>query len=122
MPLRRLVLLGSLVPLGASIALAASLALNQDSLGAASLSVPRCTSAGLAVVQNLTGTNVISVTVSNIPPACANATLQATVNNTVTSSGGSVTVPAGGGAATVALGTPVAILGVHEIDLLLTGP
>lgn len=122
MQLRRLVLLATLVSLGATVALAASLTLNEDSLGAASVSMPRCTSAGLGVVQNLSGSNVISVTVSNIPGACATATLQATVNNTVTSSGGSATVPAGGGAVTVTLVTPVAVLGVHEIDLLLTGP
>lgn len=118
----RLLVIGTLVPLAATIAFAASFALNTGSVGAASLSVPRCTSTALDVVQNLSATNVISITVSNVPAGCANATLQATVNNTLVSSGGSATVPAGGGAVTVTLGTPVAVLGIHEIDLLLTGP
>jgi len=46
---------------GLSVGLAASLSWSPRSLGAARLSVPRCTSAGFGVVNNLTGANVVSV-------------------------------------------------------------
>lgn len=111
-----------LVALGATTAFAASLSLGGGSLGMASTSTPRCTSAGLGLIQNLSGSNVISVTVNNLPAACGNATLQVTLNNLTTSSGGSATVPAAGGSVTVTLGAAVAIATTEEIDLVLTGP
>jgi hypothetical protein len=121
-PLRRLILLVALAPVGAAVALAASLTLNGDAIGAASISTPRCTTAGLAIVENLTVSNVVSATVTNIPASCANATIQVTVNNLVTSSGGSATVPAGGGSVTVTLAAPVALAAVNAVDLVMTGP
>ena len=121
-PLRRLILLAALAPIGAAVALAASVTLNRDAIGAASISTPRCTTAGLAVVQNLTVSNVVSATVTNIPASCANSTIQVTVNNLVTSSGGSATVPAGGGSVTVTLAVPVALAVINEVDLVMTGP
>jgi hypothetical protein len=108
--------------LGAAIAFAASLTLDGRSLGMASVSTPRCTTAGIGVIQNLSGSNVISVSVSGLPAGCGSATLQVTVNNNVASSSGSATVPAGGGAVTVALGAAVAIAAIEEVDLVLTGP
>src|SRR6266850_652780 len=91
------------VLLGAGTAFAASLSFSGGSLGMTSTSTPRCTSAGLGVIQNLSGSNVISVTVSSLPSGCATATLQVTLNNAITSSSGSATVPAGGGSVTVTL-------------------
>ena len=106
----------------AATAFAASLSMNGGSLGMAAISTPRCTAAGLGVVHNLSGVTVISVTVSNLPAGCGNATLQVTVNNQVTSSSGSAAVPAGGGSVTVTLGVAVAISAVAETDLVLIGP
>lgn len=125
--LRSAVLLASLTVLGATvlggaIALAASLGFNGRTLGMAAVSTPRCTSAGLGLIQNLSASTVVSVTVSSLPSACGSATLQVTVNNLLTSSSGSATVPGGGGSITVTLGTPVAITAVEQIDLVLTGP
>ncbi len=109
--------LGGLV-LGA----AASLALSSGTLGAATTSTPRCTTAGLSVIQNLSGSTVISVTVGNIPAACGGAVLQAALNNGTTNATGSVTVAAGGGSATVVLGTAPARQLADEVDLVFVGP
>src|SRR5690349_20834076 len=87
---------------------AASLSTGSKSLGAQGVAVPRCDTDAYTIVQNLTSTNVVSVTVSGIASACATATMSATVNNGVTSSSGSATVPAGGGSLTITLALPVA--------------
>ena len=110
------------VALAASVAFAASLTFDGRSLGMDNETIPRCTATGLGVVQNVSGTNVVSVTVSSLPSGCGSATLQVTVNNQVTSSGGSAAVPAGGGSVTVTLAAAVAITAVEQIDLVLTGP
>ena len=120
--IRSLAVAAMIVVLGTVAAFAASLSFDGGSLGMASTSTPRCTNAGLGQIQNLSGSNVVSVTVSNLPAACGNATLQVSLNNTSTSSGGSATVPAAGGSVTVTLGTPVAMATTEEIDLVLTGP
>jgi hypothetical protein len=116
------VLAAAVTVLGAAIAFAASLTLDGRSLGMASVGTPRCTTAGIGVIQNLSGSNVISVSVSGLPAGCGSATLQVTVNNTAASSSGSAAVPAGGGAVTVTLGAAVAIAAIEEVDLVLTGP
>jgi hypothetical protein len=107
---------------GAGVAFAATLTFDGRSLGMDAETTPRCTTAGLGVIQNLSGSTVISVTVSSLPPGCGNATLQVAVNNLVTSSGGSTTVPVGGGSVTVTLAAAIAITASEEIDLVLTGP
>jgi hypothetical protein len=101
---------------------AASLTLNSQSLAAARLTVPRCTSAGIGILQNLSGANVASVTISGLPAGCGNAAAQATVNNLTTNGSGSGTVPGGGGSVTVNLGTTPAASTTHQTDILLTGP
>jgi hypothetical protein len=101
---------------------AASLLASSTSLGTAVVSVPRCTTAGLSVVQTLSGANVASVTISGLPNACGNATAQAGVHNGTTSGNGSATVPAAGGAVTVTLGVAPAAGTVEQIDVILTGP
>jgi len=118
----RSTILAVIAPLAAATAFAASLSFAPGSLGADGETVPRCTAAGLGVIQNVSGTTVISVTVSSLPSACGGATLQVAVNNQVTSSSGSTTVPAGGGSATVSLAVAVAITAAEQIDLVLTGP
>jgi hypothetical protein len=114
--------LGIIALAGAGVAFAAALTFDGRSLGMDAETTPRCTNAGLGVIQNTAAATVISVTVSNLPSGCGNATLQVTVNNQVTSSSGSATVPAGGGSVTVTLAVAVAIAASEEIDLVLTGP
>ena len=121
-PRRSAALLACVTVVGIGVAFAASLAFDGRSLGMDAETTPRCTNVGLAVIQNVSGTTVTSVTVSGLPPGCGNATLQVTVNNQVTSSGGSATVPSGGGSVTVPLGVAVAITAVAQVDLVLTGP
>ena len=123
MVIARIASLGAVIAvLAAAIAYAVSLTFDGRSLGMASTTTPRCTTAGLGVIQNLSGSSVISVTASGLPAGCATATLQVTVNNTSLSSSGSGTVPAGGGSVTVTLGSAVAIAAIEEVDLVLTGP
>jgi hypothetical protein len=107
---------------GLSAASAASLNASTGTLGAVKQSVPRCTTANLLVVNNLSGSNVASVTVSSIPASCASATIQAAVNNGTANGSGSSTVPAGGGSVTVTLGTAVAVTTNIQTEVLMTGP
>ena len=123
MALRRSAALLTVIAIvGIGVAFAASLAFDGRSLGMDTRSTPRCTSAGLGVIQNVSGTTVTSVTVNGLPSGCGSATIQVTVNNQVTSSGGSATVPSGGGSVTVTLAVAVAITAVAEVDLVVTGP
>lgn len=108
--------------LGAVVGSAASLSFASGSLGAATTATPRCTTAGLTVLQNLSVTTVASVTVGSIPAACAGATLQVTVNNGVVNSGGSAVVPGGGGSVTVPIAVPPAVTAAEQTDLVLVGP
>ncbi len=101
---------------------AASLSLTSASLGAATVTVPRCTNAGLGVIQTLSGANVASVTVSNLPAGCSSATVQATVNNGTVNGSGSNTVPVGGGSVTITLTPTPAAATVEQTDIVLTGP
>jgi hypothetical protein len=107
---------------GAGSAFAAALSFDGRSLGMDAETTPRCTTAGVGVIQNVSGSTVISVTVSNLPAGCGNATLQVAVNNQASSSSGSSTVPVGGGSVTVTLAVAVAIAASEEIDLVFTGP
>jgi hypothetical protein len=107
---------------GASVAFAASISFSSASIGAGTASTGRCTNTGLTVLQNLSGSNVASVTVGAIPGACAGATLLVSVTAGASTGSGSATVPAGGGSVTVALtGTPAATTG-ELTDLVLIGP
>ncbi|MEO7296592.1 MAG: hypothetical protein ABIZ57_10640 [Candidatus Limnocylindria bacterium] len=117
-------LLGALLltGLGALVGATASLTVSTGSLGAAALTIPRCSAAGLSVVQNLAASTVVSVTVGGIPAACGGALLQVGVHNGVTSGNGSATVLTGGGSVTVTLGVAVAVTTVEQTDLLLVGP
>lgn len=123
MQMRRDILAAALVVVACCcVGLAASLTLATTSLATTSVATPRCTNAALLVTPNLSGANVVSVTVSSLPAACGNATIQAAVNNGVASSSGSATVPAGGGSVTVTLTTAVAETVGQEIDVVVAGP
>ena len=119
---RRAVGLGMLTLAAAVIGSAASVAISSGSLGAATIAVPRCTAAGLGVLNNLTAATVSSVAVSGIPANCGGATLQVTVNNGLTNSSGSAAIPAGGGMVTVTLALAVAVTGAEQTDAVIVGP
>jgi len=119
---RRLGLVLALVLSGAVIGAAASLNLATGTLGANRVATPRCTTAGLGVLQNLSGSNVASVTVSGLPAACGGGTLQTAVNNGTASSSGSAAVPVGGGSVTVTLAAAVPISEAAETDIVVVGP
>ena len=120
--LRRIVAVILVTASGAVIGAAASLSFASGTLGAATTATPRCTTAGLTVLQNLSAGTVISVTVGALPAACGGATLQVTVNNGVTNASGSAAVPGGGGSVTVALGSAPAVTAAEQTDLVLVGP
>ena len=101
---------------------AASLAWSGSSLGANVITVQRCTSTGPSVIQNLSGSTVVSVTVSGLPSTCGGATIQATINNHTTSASGSNTVPVGGGSVTVTFASAPAASTAEQIDVVITGP
>jgi hypothetical protein len=118
----RALALALLMATGVVLGAAASLAFTSSTLGAARTATPRCTTAGLTVFQNLMASTVASVTVGGLPSTCGGATLQVTVNNGVTNSGGSAAVPAGGGSVTVTIAVPPAVTATEQTDLVLVGP
>jgi hypothetical protein len=120
--LRRIAAVILVTAAGVVVGSAASLSFASGSLGAATTATPRCTTAGLTVLQNLTASTVASVTVGAIPAACGGATLQVTVNNGVANSGGSAVVPGGGGSVTVTIAVPPAVTASEQTDLVLVGP
>ena len=115
-----------LLALGAATGLttgaAASLAMSSGTLGANVVTVQRCMSTGPSVIQNLSGSTVVSVTVSGLPSTCGGATIQATIDNHTTSASGSSTVPVGGGSVTVTFASAPAASTAEQIDVVITGP
>jgi hypothetical protein len=101
---------------------AASLSQASKSLGASSATVSRCDSDGVTITQNLSGSNVVSVSVAGIASECAGASLSATLDNGSANSTGTAMVPAGGGSVTVTLASAIAAKDREEIDVAITGP
>jgi hypothetical protein len=101
---------------------ASGLGWSSKTLGGNRASVSKCDPDGVGVVQNLSGANVVSVTVSGVASACATGTLSVTVDNATTFSSGTGAVPAGGGTMTVALASAVPARDGEEIDVAITGP
>jgi hypothetical protein len=101
---------------------ATSAAWTSKSLGANAVAVSRCDSDGVTVTQNLSGSNVVSVTVGSIASACGGASISATVDNGTANSTGSSTVASAGGSVTVTLASAVAAKDADEIDVSITGP
>jgi hypothetical protein len=101
---------------------AASQPAGTKSLGTSSAAVSRCDTDGVGIVHNLSGANVISVTISSIAGACATGTLSVDVNNGTANSSGSGAVPAGGGSMTVSLAAGVAADDGMETDVAISGP
>lgn len=119
---RPFVPLGLLATAGVVVGAAASLSLSSASVGAATATTPRCTTAALTVFQNLSAGTAVSVTVGGIPATCGGALLQATVDNGTVNGSGSATVPAGGGSMTVTLDTAPVVSAAEQTDLVLVGP
>lgn len=111
-----------LVMAGLGAGFAATLPFSTGSLGAAKVTVPRCTTGATSTTSNLSGTSVVSVTVGNLPAACGGATIQVAVNNGAASSTGSATVPAGGGSVTITLAATVAVATTMQTDVVMSGP
>ena len=101
---------------------AASLPSSSDGIGAATVTLPRCTAAALTVVPTIVAANVTAVVVSGIPSTCGSATLQAAMNNGLANSTGSAAIPAGGGSVTVTLALPVALTAGTQVDAIIVGP
>lgn len=121
-PWRRALAVALLTATGIVVGAAASLGFASGTLGAARTATPRCTTAGLTVLQNLAVSTVTSVTVGALPSACGGATLQVTVNNGISNSSGSAAVPVGGGSVTVTLAVAQAVTAWEQTDLVLVGP
>ena len=105
-----------------SFAFASSLPTATQKLAASSAPVARCDTDGVSILQNLSSTNVVSVTVGSIASACGGATLSLTLHNGTTSSSGSGAVPAGGGSMTITLAAAVALKDSDRIDVAIAGP
>ena len=115
------------VPVGATVlsafvAHASSQSTGSRRLAANAATVTRCDTDGVSVVQNLSGANVISVTVGSIAAACGNGTLALALNNGTTSSSGSASVPDAGGSLTVTLAAAVAAKDADQVDISISGP
>ena len=106
----------------AVVAHASSQSTGSRRLAANAATVTRCDTDGVSVLQNLSGANVISVTVGSIVAACGNGTLALALNNGTTSSSGSAAVPAAGGSVTVTLAAAVAAKDADEVDIAISGP
>ncbi len=106
----------------AFVAAAMSLTMTSGTLGASTVSSPRCVASGLSVIQTLTASAVSSVSVGALPAACGGGVLRVAVHNGVTSSEGSATIPAGGGTVTVTLAVAVPVTLAEQTDLVVSGP
>ena len=102
--------------------LASGVPSTSNRLGANAVAIARCDTDGVSVLQNLSGTSVVSVTVGSISSACAGGSLSANVNNGSANSGGTVTVPGGGGSVTVPLGVAVAVTDSERTEVVISGP
>src|SRR5215211_365305 len=118
----RLIMIVILSAGGVAVGSAAGLTASSRQLGAARVTVPRCTTAGLSVLNNLSSNTIVSIAVSGLPTACGGAVLRATVTDGNTVGSGMVTVPAGGGSVTVTLSSAPSLLAIDRTDIVLTGP
>lgn len=126
--LRSLACLGAVVVVlmtaAVSTGFASSQLMTARGIGTASAAVPSCDTDGMKVVPdaNVTGTTVVSVTVSAIASACGAATISIHLSSGTASANGSSTVPAGGGSVTVAMSPAIAPSDSMQSDLTLAGP
>ena len=101
--------------------MAANLSSNSQTLAGANAAVTSCDTDGVTIVRTLSGTNVVSVTVSSIAAACGNGSLSLTVNNGSTNVSGTAVVPVGGGSVVVTLASPIAAANAMTTELTIVG-
>jgi hypothetical protein len=118
----RLIIVLAISASGIAVGSAAALSATARPLGAATLTVPRCTTAGLTVLHNPSVNTIVSITVSGLPAACGGAVLQAAVTDGIVIGSGTATVPASGGSVTVTLSSAPSLLAVDRTDIVLIGP
>ena len=123
---KTVLMVGGLALVGAAWLIGPALASNLDesseTLASNKATITRCDSDGVASVFNheaATPFRIVSVSVSGIASGCSGSTLSVTVNNGLTNSSGSATVPAGGGAVTVTLSSPVALRDATQTEVSL---
>jgi hypothetical protein len=109
------------VVLAVASGFASSLNDSSKTVGANTAAVASCDPDGVTVTNNLTGPNIVSVTVAGVASPCANQTIRVTVNNGQANSSASGTVPPGGGSMTLTLGASIADKDVVQTDLTITG-
>jgi len=102
--------------------LAAGLNVGSRRAAAGQATISRCDSDGVLTVPNVTGSNVVTVSVSGISAACAGGAATLRLSNGATSSTATGTVPGGGGTMAMTLATPVALTAVVTIDFEIRGP
>jgi hypothetical protein len=101
--------------------MAANLSSGSQTVAGGNAAVAACDTDGVTVTRTLSGTNVASVTVSNIASACGNGALSLTVSNGSTNVSGSATVPVGGGSVLVTLASPILVTNAMTADLTIVG-
>ena len=116
-------MVAAIVTIAATIApgMAANLPSSSQTLAGANAAVTSCDTDGVTVVHTLSGTNVVSVTFSNIAAACGNGALSMTLSNGLTSVSATAVVPAGGGSIVVTPATPIAAANAMTTDLTIVG-
>ena len=102
--------------------LAANLGVTARTAGAGTASVARCDTDGISPIPTISGTNVVSVTVSGIASACGGGQASLRLSNGTTASTASATVPAGGGSVVMTLAASVALSQTIKIDFGIRGP
>ena len=103
--------------------LASGLSSSSDALASGEASVSRCDADGVQSVFNFAFSPpypVQSVTVAGLASACGSQTLSVTVDNGLTTSSGSATVPSGGGAVIVTLSSTIAWSDSMRTDLVVS--
>jgi len=95
---------------------ATSLTAGSAGVGAGNAAAARCDTSGVTTVYTLTTTNVTGVTVSNIDAACAGKSIKVTLDNKLTTSSGSGTVPAGGGSMSITV-TAIAVTQIMQDEI-----
>jgi len=114
--------LAAVVVWSAASAHASSVTIGAKTLAANSAAVSSCDTDRVTIVPNLSGANVVSITMGSIDAACGGGTLSIAFSNGTTSSTGSGVIPGGGGALTVTLAAAVAAKDSAQVFTTIVGP
>lgn len=103
--------------------LASNLSETSTTLSADDVAITRCDPDGVTPIYNheaVSPFRILSVTVSGISSGCGSLTIRVTVNNGLTNTSGSATVPGAGGSVTVTLSTPTALRDTTQTEISLS--